>query len=281
MCYPDSAKKTTFFDLDDIDSLDTSKPTKASSPATSRMPSPPPKSKPPSSKKRKGAGASSSDSSPFEGLAYQDALAKLTDLFSQVLWHPENKTDLTFCKELTCCLSFQGQDHLLKAFETLSIQAQESSSTIEELRKISFAKEKHLNQKMEKVDKELKMALAEKIKMAKEKEQEMADYKKELMNSTAVSVTQARVKMAFQANDPTFHKSTWDVEAWQARIVALGGNEVVYPDPAQSSQASGKDQPAGDPKDTILKVAAEATAEAKEGNDGGDEKAWAHFFQAS
>ena len=125
-----------------------------------------------------------------------------------------------------------------------------------------------MNAKLEKVEKELKLALADKIRMTKEKEQEMADHKTDLMKSAAISVNQARVKIALQANDPTFDRSEWDVEGWQARIASLGGTEVVYPDPAKSAEASGKDQPTGYPKDTILKVAAEATTEAKEGNDG-------------
>ena len=51
------------------------------------------------------------------------------------------------------------------------------------------------------------------------------------MRSASISVNQARIWMAMQANDPNFDKTEWDVEAWQERLVTLGVEPIVYPDP--------------------------------------------------
>ncbi|MFS7981259.1 hypothetical protein Hanom_Chr10g00948851 [Helianthus anomalus] len=62
-----------------------------------------------------------------------------------------------------------------------------------------------------------------------------------------------QLQMATEAQDPSFDKSTWDVEAWKARLAELEDEDEAEDIPMLEGGDAGKDQ-AGASGDGAAKV---------------------------
>ncbi|MFS7984895.1 hypothetical protein Hanom_Chr11g00992071 [Helianthus anomalus] len=235
------AKNLEVFDLEELDSYSgpvqvkqevnpkpavTSKP---NSSKTSTVPKPSITSKPrgSSSHKRKEPDSpAASDVFPFENqLRIQQGLERLVFLY-----------------EDTCGLNKMLETKLKKAETTVADQAA-----------IAAAKSQHYEDKYKAMIQEHQAALKKVTQEAQAKydvaqvqhEQDMASYREGLKGSVVISLLQARLKMAHEAEAMGFECPSWNVEAWEAKLRDLGRNPVEHPtkpgveEPAKVADAGG------------------------------------------
>ncbi|MFS8025989.1 hypothetical protein Hanom_Chr16g01481661 [Helianthus anomalus] len=56
----------------------------------------------------------------------------------------------------------------------------------------------------------------------------MVSYRDGLKGSVAISLIQARLKMAYEANAMGFECPSWNVKAWEAKLRDFGGNPMEH-----------------------------------------------------
>ncbi|KAM0062333.1 hypothetical protein Hdeb2414_s0004g00146891 [Helianthus debilis subsp. tardiflorus] len=100
----------------------------------------------------------------------------------------------------------------------------------------------------------------------------MISFQEGIKNSVAVSLLQARIKMAYEARETGLECPSWPVDSWVAKLKELGGNPVPHPAKAgagETSKAADVVEKAGEKKDAREDAGQDAEAE-KAKKDGGD-----------
>ncbi|MFS8008798.1 hypothetical protein Hanom_Chr14g01277111 [Helianthus anomalus] len=92
--------------------------------------------------------------------------------------------------------------------------------------KIAEAKTQHYEDKLKKdtQDVEVKLATAQ-----VDHEQAMISFRVGIKKSTAISLMQARIEMAYEVRETGLECPAWPVDSWVAMLKDLGGNHVSYP----------------------------------------------------
>ncbi|KAJ0510120.1 hypothetical protein HanIR_Chr11g0537051 [Helianthus annuus] len=198
----------------------TSKPTSSKAAA---VPKPATASKPRGSSSRKSKEPDSpaaSDVFPFENHGFSESSKFITGFLNQGLER------LVFLYEDSCGLNKMLETKLKKAETTIADQAA-----------IATAKSEHYEAKYKAMTQEHQAAIKMITHEAQAKsdaaqvqhEQDMASYREGVKNSVVISLLQARLKMAYEAKAMGFECSSWNVEAWEAKLSDLGGNPVEHP----------------------------------------------------
>lgn len=157
----------------------------------------------------------------------------------------------------------------MKSLDDMNKEFADTKAKLEDAKKSALDKTKQLEKKVGKVETELKVVKAAQVKILRDHQKEMEEYKQGLIKSATISVFQARVRMALQAKDPNFKIEDWDVEAWQEKILSLGGKEVTSEStPVVVPQDAGKEAEVTEAAVTDARVAKEFQVDELVGNEG-------------
>ena len=90
------------------------------------------------------------------------------------------------------------------------------------------------------LEKEIRAVKDEAVKALIKFDYEKHDITQDAKVSAAVTMYKIQLQMATEAQDPSFDKSTWDVEGWKARLAELEDDEEAEEIPML--EGAGKDQ---------------------------------------
>ncbi|KAJ0501201.1 hypothetical protein HanHA300_Chr11g0398071 [Helianthus annuus] len=148
----------------------------------------------------------------------------------------------------------------------LEVKLKKAETTIADQGVIAAAKSQHYEDNFKAVTQEAKAAINKANEDAQAKldaahlqyEQDMTTYREGLKGSVVISLLQARLKMAYEANTMGFECPSWNVSAWEAKLKDLRGNPVEYPA-----------KPASEEPSKAAEEAADAGGDAEKNPDGG------------
>ena len=92
------------------------------------------------------------------------------------------------------------------------------------------------------LEKEIRAVKDEAVKALIKFDYEKHDITQDAKVSAAVTMYKIQLQMATEAQDPSFDKSTWDVEGWKARLAELEDDEEAEEIPMLEGGDAGKDQ---------------------------------------
>ncbi|KAM0055599.1 hypothetical protein Hdeb2414_s0006g00208061 [Helianthus debilis subsp. tardiflorus] len=91
------------------------------------------------------------------------------------------------------------------------------------------------------LEKELQATKGEAAKMLINFDYEKQEITQDAKVSAAIAMYRIQLQMATEAQDPSFDKSTWDVEGWKARLAELEDDEETEEIPRLEGGGTGKD----------------------------------------
>ena len=92
------------------------------------------------------------------------------------------------------------------------------------------------------LEKEIRAVKDEAVKALIKFDYEKHDITQDAKVSAAVTMYKIQLQMATEAQDPSFDKSTWDVEGWKARLAELEDDDDAEDIPMLEGGDAGKDQ---------------------------------------
>ena len=92
------------------------------------------------------------------------------------------------------------------------------------------------------LEKELRATKDKAARMLINFDYEKHDIAQDAKVSAAITMYKIQLQMAAEAQDPSFDKSTWDVEGWKARLAELEDDEEAEEIPMLEGGDAGKDQ---------------------------------------
>ena len=92
------------------------------------------------------------------------------------------------------------------------------------------------------LEKEIRAVKDEAVKALIKFDYEKHDITQDAKVSAAVTMYKIQLQMATEAQDPSFDKSTWDVEGWKARLAELEDEDEAEDIPMLEGGDAGKDQ---------------------------------------
>ncbi|KAJ0496481.1 hypothetical protein HanLR1_Chr13g0470721 [Helianthus annuus] len=92
------------------------------------------------------------------------------------------------------------------------------------------------------LEKELRATKDKAARMLINFDYEKHDITQDAKVSAAITMYKIQLQMAAEAQDPSFDKSTWDVEGWKARLAELEDDEEAEEIPMLEGGDAGKDQ---------------------------------------
>ncbi|KAM0005507.1 hypothetical protein Hdeb2414_s0210g00833261 [Helianthus debilis subsp. tardiflorus] len=91
------------------------------------------------------------------------------------------------------------------------------------------------------LEKELLATKGEAAKMLINFDYEKQEITQDAKVSAAIAMYRIQLQMATEAQDPSFDKSTWDVDGWKARLAELEDDEEAEEIPMLEGGGAGKD----------------------------------------
>ncbi|MFS8016816.1 hypothetical protein Hanom_Chr15g01372991 [Helianthus anomalus] len=233
MCAP--VKTPDVFDLEELESYSgpvqvknepTPKPATSSKPTSSKaaaIPKPSVATKPQASsarKRKENDSPSTPETFPYENHGFVEASGFITAFFNQALER------LVHLYEESYGLNKMLESKLKKAEVTNTDQGM-----------IAAAKSQHYEDKFKAMTKEHQAAIKKATHEAQSQldaaqvqhEKDMASYREGLKSSVVISLFQAMLKIAYEARTMGFECTSWNVDAWEAKLRDLGGNPVEHP----------------------------------------------------
>ena len=92
------------------------------------------------------------------------------------------------------------------------------------------------------LEKEIRAVKDEAVKALIKFDYEKHDITQDAKVSAAVTMYKIQLQMATEAQDPSFDRSTWDVEGWKARLAELEDDDDAEDIPMLEGGDAGKDQ---------------------------------------
>ena len=92
------------------------------------------------------------------------------------------------------------------------------------------------------LEKEIRAVKDEAVKALIKFDYEKHDITQDAKVSAAVTMYKIQLQMATEAQDPSFDKSTWDVEGWKARLAELEDDDDAEDIPMLEGGDADKDQ---------------------------------------
>ena len=92
------------------------------------------------------------------------------------------------------------------------------------------------------LEKELQATKDEAAQRLIDMDNEKQEITQDAKVSAAIAMYKIQLQMAEEAQDPTFDKSSWDVEGWKARLADLDDEEDAEDVPRLEGGDAGKDQ---------------------------------------
>ena len=134
----------------------------------------------------------------------------------------------------------------------LEIKLKKAEETIADQGMIAAAKSKHYEDKFKAMAQEHQAAIRKANEDAQAKldaahlqyQQDMTSYRDGLKGSVVVSLLQARLRMAYEAEALGFECPSWNVKAWETKLADLKGTPVERPakhaggDPPKATDAA-------------------------------------------
>ncbi|KAF5813458.1 hypothetical protein HanXRQr2_Chr03g0100381 [Helianthus annuus] len=92
------------------------------------------------------------------------------------------------------------------------------------------------------LEKKIRAVKDEAVKALIKFDYEKHDITQDAKVSAAIAMYKIQLQMATEAQDPSFDKSTWDIEGWKARLAELEDDDDVEDIPMLEGGDAGKDQ---------------------------------------
>ena len=92
------------------------------------------------------------------------------------------------------------------------------------------------------LEKEIRAVKDEAVKALIKFDYEKHDITQDAKVSAAIAMYKIQLQMATEAQDPSFDKSTWDIEGWNARLAELEDDDDAEDIPMLEGGDAGKDQ---------------------------------------
>ncbi|KAI3725210.1 hypothetical protein L1987_64988 [Smallanthus sonchifolius] len=121
------------------------------------------------------------------------------------------------------------------------------------------------DKKLSNISRELAQVKAEKKEMLLQHARDIDESNTQAKASAAISIFHSRIKMAMEAEDKDFDRSTWDVEGWKRLVAELGGELTSKKD---AGKAVAEDQVQGSKMVAEEHEVVDAGKQANQGDEG-------------
>ena len=122
--------------------------------------------------------------------------------------------------------------------ETYVNQVEDQDRQIADLQQMGVQKDL----KIADLEKEIRAVKDEAVKALINFDYEKHDITQDAKVSAAIAMYKIQLQMATEAQDPSFDKSTWDVEGWKARLAELEDEDEAEDIPMLEGGDADKDQ---------------------------------------
>ncbi|KAJ0548184.1 hypothetical protein HanIR_Chr08g0380751 [Helianthus annuus] len=129
-------------------------------------------------------------------------------------------------------------DEKFSEMETYVNQVEDQDRQIADLQQMCGLKDL----KIADLEKEIRAVKDEAVKALIKFDYEKHDITQDAKVSAAVTMYKIQLQMATEAQDPSFDRSTWDVEGWKARLAELEDDDDAEDIPMLEGGDAGKDQ---------------------------------------
>ena len=126
----------------------------------------------------------------------------------------------------------------LAEIETYLGNVEDQESQIADLQQMGVLKDLKIGD----LEKELRVMKAEAAQRLIDMDNEKQEITQDAKVSAAIAMYKIQLQMAEEAQDPTFDKSSWDVEGWKARLADLEDEDEAEEIPMLEGGDAEKDQ---------------------------------------